>query len=142
MIDEARRDVPPSTSPDVERSFATLEAVYRVRGGDKTAIASIPPPANGRDLSKRATLGIVNLDTGNAEAAARYFKEILDSTVPSRSTDAALAPMYYGRALTKLGRAGEARAAYERFFAIWKSADADIPLLVSAKQEYSRLQKS
>src|SRR5581483_10310172 len=142
LIDEARRDLPPDTNPEIARAFATLEAIYRIRSGDKSAAASIPPPANERDISRRATLGLANLQVGDAQAAARYFKEILDTKIPSRSTDAALAPLYYGRALVRLGRAQEARAAYERFFAIWKNADADIPLLVSAKQEYSTLQKS
>ena len=142
MIDEARRDVPPSTSEEIERSFKTLEAMYRVRSGDKSAIQDIPPPRNENDFSALMAAGLANLGRGSAEAAAAQFKRIVDSRRPSISTDAALAPLYYGRALTKLGRVDEARAAYERFFANWKKADADVPLLVSAKQEYSKLQKS
>jgi hypothetical protein len=33
----------------------------------------------------------------------------------------------------------KSRAAYETFFALWKDADADIPILSQAKTEYSKL---
>jgi tetratricopeptide (TPR) repeat protein len=142
MVDEAKRSLPPTTSEEVARAFATLDAIVKVRGGDRAAIDTIPPPRDERDISKRATLGLLNLEYGSPEVAARYFKEIIDPKRPSLSTDVMLAPLYYGRAIAKLGRVDEARAAYERFFSNWKDADADIPLLVSAKQEYSKLQKS
>ena len=34
----------------------------------------------------------------------------------------------------------KARAAYQDFFALWKAADADIPILKQAKKEYAKLQ--
>jgi tetratricopeptide (TPR) repeat protein len=142
MMDEAKRSLPPTTSEDVARAFATLDAMIKIRGGDHAAIDTIPPPRDERDFSRRSILGLLNLAYGSPELAARYFKEIIDMKRPTISADVMLAPLYYGRALVKLGRADEARAAYERFFANWKNADTDIPLLVSAKQEYSKLQKS
>ena len=33
----------------------------------------------------------------------------------------------------------KAKAAYEAFLALWKEADADIPILKSARAEYARL---
>jgi eukaryotic-like serine/threonine-protein kinase len=33
-----------------------------------------------------------------------------------------------------------ARTAYQDFFALWKDADADIPILKDAKAEYAKLQ--
>ena len=30
---------------------------------------------------------------------------------------------------------------YEESFAIWKDADADVPILIEAKAEYARLRK-
>ena len=33
----------------------------------------------------------------------------------------------------------KARKAYEDFFALWKDADSDIPILKQAKAEYARL---
>jgi hypothetical protein len=37
------------------------------------------------------------------------------------------------------GDAGKARTAYQDFFAMWKDADPDIPVLVVAKTEYGKL---
>ena len=34
----------------------------------------------------------------------------------------------------------KARAAYQDFFALWKDADPDIPILKQAKAEYAKLQ--
>ena len=31
------------------------------------------------------------------------------------------------------------RAAYQRFFELWKNADADVPLLVQARAEFEKL---
>jgi len=49
------------------------------------------------------------------------------------------APLYYGRALAKLGKIDESRKAYERFLESWKNADAGLPLLVAARKEYAAL---
>jgi hypothetical protein len=38
------------------------------------------------------------------------------------------------------GDAPKARAAYQDFFALWKDADPDIPILKEAKAEYAKLQ--
>jgi len=34
----------------------------------------------------------------------------------------------------------KARKAYQDFFALWKDADVDIPILKEAKAEYAKLQ--
>jgi hypothetical protein len=38
------------------------------------------------------------------------------------------------------GDSAMARAAYDNFFALWKDADPDIPVLMTAKAEYAKLQ--
>ena len=37
------------------------------------------------------------------------------------------------------GDTTKSRQAYQDFFALWKDADADIPILIEAKQEYEKL---
>jgi eukaryotic-like serine/threonine-protein kinase len=37
------------------------------------------------------------------------------------------------------GDTAKAKTAYNDFFAIWKDADPDIPILVAAKSEYAKL---
>jgi cytochrome c-type biogenesis protein CcmH/NrfG len=43
------------------------------------------------------------------------------------------------RAYAMQGDSAKARAAYEDFFALWKDADPDVPVLVAAKAEYAKL---
>jgi hypothetical protein len=51
----------------------------------------------------------------------------------------ALAHLGLGRAYTLAGDNAKAKSAYQDFFALWKNADPDIPILKQAKAEYSRL---
>jgi eukaryotic-like serine/threonine-protein kinase len=51
-----------------------------------------------------------------------------------------LARLGAGRAYALQGDAAKAKAAYQDFFAFWKDADSDIPILKQAKTEYERLQ--
>jgi hypothetical protein len=52
----------------------------------------------------------------------------------------ALAFVQLGRAEAMSGDIRKARTAYQDFFALWKSADGDIPILKEAKAEYAELQ--
>jgi len=51
-----------------------------------------------------------------------------------------LAQLQMARADAAAGNRDAATTAYERFFAAWKDADPDIPLLKEAKTEYFKLQ--
>jgi eukaryotic-like serine/threonine-protein kinase len=51
-----------------------------------------------------------------------------------------LALLQLGRAYAVSGHSGQARIAYQDFFALWKDADPDIPILKEAKAEYAKLQ--
>ena len=51
-----------------------------------------------------------------------------------------LAHLHLARALAQSGDAAGARKTYQDFFAIWKDADPDIPVLKEAKAEYAKLQ--
>jgi eukaryotic-like serine/threonine-protein kinase len=44
-----------------------------------------------------------------------------------------------GRAYFRQGDTAKAKAAYQDFFAIWKDADLDVPILKTAKEEYEKL---
>ena len=74
------------------------------------------------------------------DAAAREFQKILDHPhLVLNFPLHALARLQQGRAQAMLDNESEARHAYQEFFALWKDADADIPVLKKAKAEYSRL---
>jgi serine/threonine protein kinase/tetratricopeptide (TPR) repeat protein len=141
MLDEARGALPAGASPEVERSFQIIDAAVRFESGDKKAIEAMPPPKDEDDIAGRFTIGRVNLLAGSAEAAATRFKEVMDNRRPTLSVYSVLAALFYGRALVKLGRADEARRAYERFFDSWMSADPMLPILTSARLEYKELSK-
>jgi tetratricopeptide (TPR) repeat protein len=51
-----------------------------------------------------------------------------------------LAHYQLARALSMSGDTSGARKAYQDFFALWKDADPDIPILKEAKAEYAKLQ--
>ena len=52
-----------------------------------------------------------------------------------------LAHLQLGRARALSGDNGGARTAYQDFFALWKDADPDVPILKEAKAEYAKLQQ-
>jgi len=74
-----------------------------------------------------------------AKAAAEYQK-ILDH----RGTDPLdvaynLSHLGLGRAYALQGNTSAAKSAYQDFFALWKDADPDVPILKQAKAEYDKL---
>jgi hypothetical protein len=40
---------------------------------------------------------------------------------------------------TKVKYTAKARVAYQDFFALWKDADPNVPILIAAKSEYAKL---
>jgi hypothetical protein len=50
-----------------------------------------------------------------------------------------LLPPELARAAAMSGDAAKSRRAYQDFPALWKDADADLPILIAAKKEYQRL---
>jgi len=50
-----------------------------------------------------------------------------------------VAPLFYARALARLGKVDDSRKAYEQFFAALPRADASLPILSAAKAEYAKL---
>jgi uncharacterized membrane-anchored protein len=50
-----------------------------------------------------------------------------------------LAHLSVARAAVLQGDTAQAQKAYQDFFALWKNADADLPILIEAKKEYEKL---
>jgi tetratricopeptide (TPR) repeat protein len=74
-----------------------------------------------------------------AEAAAEFQKILDHPGVVLEDPIGALARLQLARAWTLSGDKAKAKAAYQDFFALWKDADADIPILRQAKEEYGKL---
>jgi hypothetical protein len=74
-------------------------------------------------------------------AAASEFQKILDHPgIVQNELIGALAHLGLGRADVLSRDASKAHAAYQEFFALWKDADPDIPILKQARAEYARMQ--
>ena len=85
--------------------------------------------------------GQAQLVAHNGAAAATEFQKFLDHRgVVLNYPLGALAHVQLGRAYALQGDTAKARAAYDDFFTLWKDADPDIPILVTAKSEYAKLQ--
>ncbi len=86
-------------------------------------------------------LGEAYLAARQGAAAAGEFQKILDHPgVVGNEPIGALAHLGLGRAYALEGDTAKARAAYDDFFALWKGADPDIPILAQAKADYAQLQ--
>ena len=73
-------------------------------------------------------------------AAITEFQKILDHAgVVGNEPIGALAHLGLGRAYALSGDAAKAKTAYQDFFALWKNADPDVPILTQAKAEYAKL---
>jgi eukaryotic-like serine/threonine-protein kinase len=74
-------------------------------------------------------------------AAAAEFQKILGhSGVVVNEPIGALAHLGLGRVYAISGDTAKAKTAYQDFFALWKDADPDIPILNVTKAEYAKLQ--
>jgi tetratricopeptide (TPR) repeat protein len=99
------------------------------------------------DASYFRGLAYLRLHKG-AEAAAE-FKKILDHkgaswgatwVHPNWGLYYSLSHLGVARAYSLAGDTANARRAFQDFLALWKDADADIPILQEAKAEYAKLQ--
>jgi eukaryotic-like serine/threonine-protein kinase len=84
-------------------------------------------------------------DAGNAIAAFKIATQYKGASytsekfIPFPLNNYALGLLGLGRAYAMTGNKTDARAAYERFFAEWKDADADLSVMTQAKKEYAAL---
>ena len=118
--------------------LVVLDANLIVRKSNPTFgsfIGREPEKLKGRGLYEAAagfwrpyTRGQAYLKLGKGAEAAAEFQKILDH----RGWDP-LSPLY------PLAHLGLARKAYQDFFALWKDADADLPILIAAKKEYEKV---
>jgi eukaryotic-like serine/threonine-protein kinase len=87
------------------------------------------------------TRGSTLLMAGRGPDAAQQFQAILNlkNASPADPT-MSFAQLGLARAYALSGDAAKSRTAYQDFFALWRDADPDIPILKQAKAEYAKLQ--
>lgn len=104
---------------------------YELGGGRFTAGATMYPVY----LRGQAFLALHKW----TEAAAEFQKIVRRRGLVWNFPLSALAQLQLARAYAGAGDTAKARKAFEDFFALWRNADPDIPTLVQAQAEYSRL---
>ena len=84
--------------------------------------------------------GNLYLEQRMGNQAAAEFKKIIDNPgIEPASAAHPLSHLGLARAAAVSGDTAAARKSYQDFFAIWKDADQDLPVLVQAKKEYEQL---
>jgi tetratricopeptide (TPR) repeat protein len=129
-------------NPQAERGFRALAALAESRPADAATL--LDPPTFDLPHSDEVTMWSIAQMQGQHWAEAAKGFGWLDQTRgrTSLSTFQGFTLVSLARAQAALGQAGEARKTYERFFALWSDADADLPLLQQAKAEFAKLSGS
>jgi hypothetical protein len=133
------------------RYLPMIQAAVELRGGDAGKAVEALTAAAPYELGTNTRLplcpiylrGAAYLAARQGAAAAGEFQKILDhSGVVINEVIGALAHLGLGRAYALAGDNAKAKTAYQDFFALWKNADPDIPILQQAKAEYAKLKSS
>ena len=92
------------------------------------------------NIAVMLTRGEAFLRLHDGANAAGEYQRILDHRgLGAVALASSLAQLGLGRAYALQGDTGKAKAAYQDFFAVWKDADADVPVLKVARAEYEKL---
>jgi tetratricopeptide (TPR) repeat protein len=128
----------------------TVRATMEIQRNNPAKAVSLLEPARPYEFGAGpgATAYAPNIVRGQAYLAAHdganaatEFQKILDHFgIDPADPDLPLAHLGLGRAFALEGDKAKARTAYQDFFALWKDADPDIPILQGAKAEYAKLQ--
>jgi tetratricopeptide (TPR) repeat protein len=114
-----------------------VEAVAALEAGRKYELGQNSSYATYWVLYVRGLAYLQQHDGGKATAE---FQKILDHpSLNAVSPFPAMARLGLGRAYALQGDNAKARTAYQDFFALWKDADPDVPVLLAAKAEYAKL---
>jgi len=83
--------------------------------------------------------GLAYLQEKKPAEAVQAFQRVLDLKLLQPDSVTAVARLGLARAYAQQGDEVRARIEYQNFLALWKDADADIPLLKEAKAEYEKV---
>ena len=141
---ERAKESPQDTLMNAEYVPAVLAALA-LRGGkpaDAVELLRAAEPYELRDPTVAYQRGQAFLAAGKAAEAAAEFRKLIDNPgIDDPLTPLhALAHLNLARAFNLQGDKAGSKFEYETFFALWKDADADLPVLKQARREYAQLQ--
>jgi len=124
-------------------SVPLVRAAAALSSGDAAKAIELLKPASAYDKANPMVLflrGLAFLKAGQGNEAAQEFQRVLAlrNFVPADPL-LSLAHLGLGRAYALQGDPQKSRTAYQDFFALWKDADPQIPILIAAKAEYAKL---
>jgi serine/threonine protein kinase/tetratricopeptide (TPR) repeat protein len=145
FLDEALR-LYPNDTPMAKMVAPYIKALLaRRRGNHAEAIQIL-------ESVRRFDLGIINgltnnylrgqtyLDQRMGKEAAAEFQKIIDHPgIDTYSEQHPLAHLGLARAAAISGDTAKARTEYQNFLALFRDADADLPVLIEARKEYEQL---
>jgi tetratricopeptide (TPR) repeat protein len=115
-------------------------AIYRNKAGEAVKLLEPAQVYELRDYIIPFLRGRAYLDAKIPERAVTEYRAITDN--PGIDPVSPMYPLAYlgmARAYSLEDKRAESRTAYERFFDIWKEADANLPVLQEARREYAKL---
>jgi serine/threonine protein kinase/tetratricopeptide (TPR) repeat protein len=151
IVEELEKNYPSQTVLKVYW-LPTIKAAMEVNANNSTQALVFLEAAAPYELGQPAQLqlgtlypayirGQAYLAAHNGTSAAAEFQKFLDHRgIVLNFPLGALAHLGLARAYALSGDTPKAKAAYQDFFALWKNADTDIPILKEAKAEYAKLQ--
>ena len=149
FVDEIARQFPDNTLINKVELGVDRAAIELQRNQPQKAIAALESAVpydlgtgpNGANYFPIHFRGAAYLKAGDGAKALAEYQKILDHRgVDPVSVFYPLAHLGAARAYTLQKDTARARAAYQDFFAAWKNADPDIPILKQAHAEYEKLQ--
>jgi len=117
-------------------------AIAMARHKPEDAITDLAPaiPYNLRSTEVSSMRGDAYLALHQPQLAITEYQRIADFPgVEPWSPNVVLCHLGLARAYTQQSKIADARHEYETFFALWKDADADLPILKQAHAEYAKL---
>jgi tetratricopeptide (TPR) repeat protein len=148
LVDKLNRDFPLNTIVQTYWLPTVRASLELSRGNPATATKLLETAApyelgGGGYLYAVYLRGRAHLLARKGNEAAAEFQKIVDHRgIVLNFPTGALAHLGMARAYALAGDTVEATTKYEKFFALWKDADPDIPILKEAKVEYAKLQHS
>jgi serine/threonine protein kinase/predicted Zn-dependent protease len=131
----------PTVQAEIELAHGSAARAIEVLHSASTYELGDPPQFQPGTLYPVYVHGQAYLRAANGAAAAEEFQKIIDHRgIVLNFPLGALAHVGLARAYALAGDTAKAKAAYQDFFALWKDADPEIPILKDAKAEYAKLQ--
>jgi len=143
LNDEAVKRYPKNTLVN-EIYLPLIHAAIEIQRGNRTqAIQMLQAVSRYESVTfffSNYLRGQAYLGEGKRAEAAREFQSILDHRGWNPTSPLyPLAHLGLARAAALAGDAAKSRKEYQDFLALWKDADADLPVLIEAKKEYEKL---